>query len=51
MTNSFVVPLFIESSLKDELEKKDTIQQDAPQKNEYLQSLVGQTGNSLNNVK
>ena len=40
---------FTESSLKAELDKKDTIRPKTLQENEYLQSLVGQTSNSFNN--
>ena len=49
MATSFVVRFFKDSSLKAELEKKDTIQQQTLQENEYLKSLVGQTSNSFNN--
>ena len=49
MATSFVVHFFKESSLKAELEKKDTILQQTLQENEYLKSLAGQTSNSLNN--
>ena len=40
---------FIESSLKAELDKKDTIQRKTLEENEYLHSLVDHTSNSLNN--
>ena len=49
MATSFVVYFFKDSSLKAELEKKDTIQQQTLEENKYLNSLVGQTSNSLNN--